>query len=159
MYRRLAGGPLKPLCLSGGISDGRIVTSKLGFPIGRPNARIDRWLIDVFADAPLTGNPLGIVQDADELNDEQMRRIAGESNQAETTFILQRRSEIAVGSLQAARKCSEPGIIPSGHGSGSGNMGARMPCQSPKVHFHRPAHSSHARSMPSRNVIPPTADC
>jgi PhzF family phenazine biosynthesis protein len=45
-------------------------------------------IIDVFADAPLTGNPLAVVQGADELNDEQMRRIAGEFNQAETTFIL-----------------------------------------------------------------------
>jgi PhzF family phenazine biosynthesis protein len=46
-------------------------------------------LIDVFADSPLTGNPLAVVQAADELNDEQMRRIAREFNQAETTFILQ----------------------------------------------------------------------
>lgn len=46
-------------------------------------------LIDVFADAPLTGNPLAVVQDADGLSDEQMRRIAGEFNQAETTFLLQ----------------------------------------------------------------------
>jgi len=45
-------------------------------------------MIDVFADAPLTGNPLAVVQGADELSDEQMRRIAGEFNQAETTFIL-----------------------------------------------------------------------
>jgi PhzF family phenazine biosynthesis protein len=45
-------------------------------------------LIDVFADAPLTGNPLAVVQGADALSDEQMRRIAGEFNQAETTFIL-----------------------------------------------------------------------
>jgi PhzF family phenazine biosynthesis protein len=46
-------------------------------------------LIDVFADAPLAGNPLAVVQDADALNDDQMRRIVGEFNQAETTFILQ----------------------------------------------------------------------
>jgi len=46
-------------------------------------------LIDVFADAPLTGNPLAVVDCADELSEEQMRRIAGEFNQAETTFILQ----------------------------------------------------------------------
>jgi PhzF family phenazine biosynthesis protein len=46
-------------------------------------------LIDVFADAPLTGNPLAVVQGADGLSDEQMRRIAGEFNQAETTFIQQ----------------------------------------------------------------------
>jgi PhzF family phenazine biosynthesis protein len=46
-------------------------------------------LIDVFADAPLTGNPLAVVQGAAGLRDEQMRRIAGEFNQAETTFIMQ----------------------------------------------------------------------
>ena len=46
-------------------------------------------LIDVFADEPLTGNPLAVVQGADELSDEQMRRLAGEFNQAETTFILE----------------------------------------------------------------------
>lgn len=45
-------------------------------------------LIDVFAEAPLTGNPLAVVQDADGLTEEAMRRIAGEFNQAETTFIM-----------------------------------------------------------------------
>ncbi len=45
-------------------------------------------LIDVFADAPLTGNPLAVVQGGDDLADDDMRRIAGEFNQAETTFIL-----------------------------------------------------------------------
>jgi PhzF family phenazine biosynthesis protein len=50
-------------------------------------------LIDVFADAPLTGNPLAVVQAADQLSEEQMRKIAGEFNQAETTFIM--RSERA----------------------------------------------------------------
>jgi PhzF family phenazine biosynthesis protein len=45
-------------------------------------------LIDVFADEPLTGNPLAVIEDADELSETQMRRIAGEFNQAETTFIM-----------------------------------------------------------------------
>lgn len=44
-------------------------------------------LIDVFADTPLTGNPLAVVENADDLSDDLMRRIAGEFNQAETTFI------------------------------------------------------------------------
>ena len=52
-------------------------------------AELIAGLIDVFADAPLTGNPLAVVQNADGLSREQMRRIAGEFNQAETTFILQ----------------------------------------------------------------------
>jgi PhzF family phenazine biosynthesis protein len=46
-------------------------------------------LIDVFANEPLSGNPLAVVEGADALSDEQMRRVAGEFNQAETTFILQ----------------------------------------------------------------------
>ena len=45
-------------------------------------------LIDVFADEPLSGNPLAVVEDADDLTVDQMRRIAGEFNQAETTFIM-----------------------------------------------------------------------
>jgi PhzF family phenazine biosynthesis protein len=52
-------------------------------------AQLIAGLIDVFADAPLTGNPLAVVQNADGLSSEQMRQIAGEFNQAETTFILQ----------------------------------------------------------------------
>jgi trans-2,3-dihydro-3-hydroxyanthranilate isomerase len=45
-------------------------------------------LVDVFADRPLTGNPLAVVPDADWLDLEQMRRIARELNQVETTFLL-----------------------------------------------------------------------
>jgi trans-2,3-dihydro-3-hydroxyanthranilate isomerase len=45
-------------------------------------------LVDVFADRPLTGNPLAVVPDADWLDIEQMRRIARELNQVETTFLL-----------------------------------------------------------------------
>jgi PhzF family phenazine biosynthesis protein len=45
-------------------------------------------LIDVFADAALGGNPLAVVEGADSLSEETMRRIAGEFNQAETTFLM-----------------------------------------------------------------------
>lgn len=45
-------------------------------------------LIDVFADHPLSGNPLAVVEGGDALPDEMLRRIAGELNQAETTFLL-----------------------------------------------------------------------
>ena len=45
-------------------------------------------LIDVFADAPLSGNPLAVVEGADVLPDDVLRRIAGEFNQAETTFLM-----------------------------------------------------------------------
>lgn len=45
-------------------------------------------LIDVFAEMPFNGNPLAVVEGADALSDAQMRRVAGEFNQAETTFLL-----------------------------------------------------------------------
>jgi PhzF family phenazine biosynthesis protein len=50
--------------------------------------RIPFALVDVFAPAPLTGNPLALVPDADAIGTEQMRAIAREFNQSETTFIV-----------------------------------------------------------------------
>jgi trans-2,3-dihydro-3-hydroxyanthranilate isomerase len=46
------------------------------------------FLVDVFADAPLTGNPLAVVADADDVDEDLMRAIAREFNQSETTFVL-----------------------------------------------------------------------
>lgn len=45
-------------------------------------------LVDVFASAPLQGNPLAVVDDGTGLDEPTMRRLAREFNQAETTFIL-----------------------------------------------------------------------
>ena len=45
-------------------------------------------IIDVFADGPLRGNPLAVVEGGELLDDEMLRRIAREFNQAETTFIM-----------------------------------------------------------------------
>jgi PhzF family phenazine biosynthesis protein len=50
--------------------------------------RLIAGLIDVFADAPLSGNPLAVVEGGEGLDDVVLRRIAGEFNQAETTFVL-----------------------------------------------------------------------
>ncbi|WP_165191690.1 PhzF family phenazine biosynthesis protein [Caulobacter soli] len=50
--------------------------------------RLVAGLIDVFADAPLSGNPLAVVEGGEGLDDSLLRRIAGEFNQAETTFVL-----------------------------------------------------------------------
>lgn len=50
--------------------------------------RIPFALVDVFAPSPLTGNPLALVPDADAIDDDQMRAIAREFNQSETTFIV-----------------------------------------------------------------------
>lgn len=45
-------------------------------------------VVDVFASRPLTGNPLTLVPEADGLDDHQMRAIAREFTQSETTFVL-----------------------------------------------------------------------
>lgn len=44
--------------------------------------------VDVFAQTPLTGNPLALVPDADALSVSQMIAIAREFNQSETTFLV-----------------------------------------------------------------------
>lgn len=60
-------------------------------------------LIDVFADTSLSGNPLAVVEGADALSDAQMRRIAGEFNQAETTFVMRSdRADFKLRSFTAA---------------------------------------------------------
>lgn len=46
------------------------------------------YMIDVFAQEPLSGNPLSLVPDAQDLSQETMQRIAREFNQSETTFLL-----------------------------------------------------------------------
>ncbi|MEV0259717.1 PhzF family phenazine biosynthesis isomerase [Streptomyces sp. NPDC050732] len=45
-------------------------------------------VVDAFAREPLTGNPVAVFFDADDLTAEQMQRIAREMNLSETTFVL-----------------------------------------------------------------------
>lgn len=45
-------------------------------------------VLDVFAEAPLEGNPLAVVHDARSLNDETMQALARETNLSETTFVF-----------------------------------------------------------------------
>lgn len=45
-------------------------------------------IMDVFADKPLTGNPLAVVLDSDGLDSERMQAIAAEFNLSETVFVL-----------------------------------------------------------------------
>ncbi|MFL1430874.1 MULTISPECIES: PhzF family phenazine biosynthesis protein [unclassified Nocardiopsis] len=49
---------------------------------------VEFFWVDVFAERPLTGNPLALVPDADGLSTERMRAIAREFNQSETTFLV-----------------------------------------------------------------------
>lgn len=57
--------------------------------------KLDFALIDVFANAPLRGNPLAVVDDGRGLGEDEMRRLAMEFNQAETTFILPPSNDVA----------------------------------------------------------------
>jgi len=43
---------------------------------GRPSVALPLTWLDVFTAEPLTGNPLAVVHDADELSDETMQRFA-----------------------------------------------------------------------------------
>ena len=78
--------------------------------------QIPFYFVDVFAERPLTGNPLAVVPHAEVLDDVMMQRIAGELNQAETTFILPPRDKSAHWRL---RSFTAPGheIFGAGHNS------------------------------------------
>ena len=58
------------------------------------------YTLDVFADAPLQGNPLAVVLDADDLDTPQMQAIAGEFNLSETVFVLDPRDAINTARLR-----------------------------------------------------------
>lgn len=49
--------------------------------------QVDYYLMDVFTDTPLAGNPLAVIAKSDHLRDEQMQRIAREFNLSETVFL------------------------------------------------------------------------
>ena len=70
----------------------------------QPNTTVlTAGLIDVFADTALSGNPLAVVEGADGLSETQMRRIAAEFNQAETTFVMRSgRADLKLRSFTAA---------------------------------------------------------
>ncbi|WP_394836164.1 PhzF family phenazine biosynthesis protein [Pendulispora rubella] len=72
------------------------------------------YWVDVFASAPLEGNPLSVVLDADALDEATMKRIAGEFNQAETTFILK---PTRPGATYRLRSFTAPGteVFGAGH--------------------------------------------
>jgi trans-2,3-dihydro-3-hydroxyanthranilate isomerase len=58
--------------------------------LARPGARtaVPFYLVDVFAEEPLTGNPLALVADAERLDPSLLPVVAREFNQSETTFLL-----------------------------------------------------------------------
>jgi trans-2,3-dihydro-3-hydroxyanthranilate isomerase len=58
--------------------------------------RLRYFQLDVFTNKPLTGNPLAVVLDADDLHQEQMQAIAREMNLSETTFVQKPRDRRAL---------------------------------------------------------------
>ena len=74
------------------------------------------YFVDVFAGEPLSGNPLAVVPDADALDGTILKKIAGELNQAETTFLLRPSKK---GADWRLRSLTAPGheIYGAGHNS------------------------------------------
>jgi trans-2,3-dihydro-3-hydroxyanthranilate isomerase len=64
----------------------------LGF--GVKDLRRKYFVLDVFTDRPLAGNPLAVVIDCDGLDDSVMQAIAREFNLSETVFVLQPRDAV-----------------------------------------------------------------
>lgn len=77
------------------------------------------FFVDVFADEPLTGNPLAVVPDADGLTADQMRAIANEFNLSETTFLVRPTTPAAQWRLRSFT----PGGVEVG-GAGHNALGA-----------------------------------
>ena len=48
---------------------------------------VEIWQVDAFTTRPFSGNPAGVVLDADGLSDAEMQKIAAEMNVAETAFV------------------------------------------------------------------------
>ena len=59
-------------------------------PSPSPADQLEYAILDVFAEAPLAGNPLAVFTDATGLSTETMQALARETNLSETTFILPR---------------------------------------------------------------------
>ena len=85
------------------------------------------FLVDVFADTPLTGNPLAVVADAERLEEPVMRAVAREFNQSETTFVLPptrpKRPGGYARSRRRAPRSSGPDTTRSARGGGSPRPG------------------------------------
>jgi PhzF family phenazine biosynthesis protein len=76
--------------------------------------KLKAGIIDVFGESPFSGNPLAVVEDADALTDFQMRAMAREFNQAETTFLA--RSSIADWKLRSFTAAGAE-VFGAGHNS------------------------------------------
>ena len=78
--------------------------------------KIPFYFVDVFAEQPLTGNPLAVIPHADALDDLTMCQIAAEFNQAETTFIVPSARESADWRLRSFTAAGHE-VFGAGHNS------------------------------------------
>jgi trans-2,3-dihydro-3-hydroxyanthranilate isomerase len=96
------------------------------------------YFVDVFAQAPLEGNPLVVLTDADALDEPTMKRLAREFNQSETTFVMRPTRPEANWRL---RSFTAPGheVLGAGHNAlGAWWLLAELglaPCEGPSVVF------------------------
>ena len=74
--------------------------------------------LDVFTSRPLEGNQLAVFTDARGLTDDEMQKLARETNLCETTFILprdaadrKRREATRSASSPSSRSCLSPDIL------------------------------------------------
>jgi trans-2,3-dihydro-3-hydroxyanthranilate isomerase len=63
-------------------------------PTGGQSAELEYWIVDVFTNTPLAGNPLAVVTDPVGLSTERMQAIAREFNLSETTFVQRRPASV-----------------------------------------------------------------
>lgn len=82
-------------------------------------AELRFFWVDVFAETPLTGNPLALVPGADGLSEREMWAIAQEFNQSETTFLV---APSAAGADHRLRSFTAAGVEVLGAGHNA--MGA-----------------------------------
>jgi len=63
-------------------------------PSTKPSTKLDYFVVDVFTETALAGNPLAVVMNTCGLTTDQMQAIAREFNLSETTFIERRSVEV-----------------------------------------------------------------
>ena len=80
----------------------------------RISTSVPFYLVDVFAEEPLTGNPLAVVADAESLAEDVMRLIAREFNQSESTFVLPARRDDAAWRLRSFTPAGDE-VVGAGH--------------------------------------------
>ncbi|HUX08120.1 MAG TPA: PhzF family phenazine biosynthesis isomerase, partial [Acidobacteriota bacterium] len=62
--------------------------------------RVSYFIVDVFTDKPLAGNPLAVFPDRTEIREEELQQIARELNLSETVFVEDPTDEAALRRLR-----------------------------------------------------------